>query len=100
VTAGPAQGDLVAVLKDARGLLARPGNDFLWSDWDDAPEALAEIDGLVAALETTGSEAGACRAAAVLFAPTGPLQEVALASGWPDAFAALARRLDRATGRR
>ena len=34
---------LIAVLQEARGLLAREGNDFSWSSWEDRAEALAEM---------------------------------------------------------
>jgi hypothetical protein len=32
-----------------------------------------------------------------LFAPTGPIQEVSLSSGWGDMFLELAKRMDAAT---
>jgi ferredoxin len=35
----------------------------------------------------------------VLFAPTGPIQEVGVSSGWGEAFLELAERFDRAAGR-
>jgi hypothetical protein len=35
----------------------------------------------------------------VLFAPTGPIQEVSVSSGWGEAFLELAERFDRAAGR-
>jgi len=35
----------------------------------------------------------------VLFAPTGPIQEVSLSSGWGDAFLKIAEQFDRAAER-
>jgi hypothetical protein len=35
----------------------------------------------------------------VLFAPTGPIQEVSISSGWADEFLAIAREYDRAAAR-
>jgi hypothetical protein len=76
------------VLADARALLARPGNDFSWSRWDNEREALAEMDQLAA--DPSVQELRA------LFAPTGPIQEVSLSSGWGDDFLQLACRFDAA----
>lgn len=86
--------ELLAVLADARALLVRPGNDFAWSSWEGAEDALGELDGLTAAIL-----AGALPRRLdldVLFAPTGPIQEVRLSSGWGDAFLEVASRFDAA----
>jgi hypothetical protein len=83
---------LVAVLEEARRLVSRPDNDFSWSSWGDSEAALAELDGLIAELA-----AGVLADRATLdtiFAPTGPMQEVGLSSGWADAFLRLADRYD------
>src|SRR5437660_466152 len=86
--------ELLEVLQEARALLARPGNNFDWSGWEDADAALREMDGLIAALEA-GRRPNP-HAVSVLFAPTGPIQEVSLSSGWGDEFLALANRCDAA----
>jgi hypothetical protein len=86
---------LLAVLRETRALLALPGNDFTWSSWDDQVAALREIDAHIAALER-----GVVPRMAVLYAPTGPLQEVSLSSGWGDRFLALATRFEQAWSRR
>lgn len=92
--APPPRGELVTVLARARGLLARPDNDFSWSSWQDADAALAEIDGLIAALEAGGAPDRATLA--LLFTVSGPMQEVSLASGWAREFVELAAAFDRA----
>ncbi|HEU0055275.1 MAG TPA: hypothetical protein VFQ39_18940 [Longimicrobium sp.] len=79
---------LVDVLLEARTLLALPANRFEWSGWEDAEAALRELDALTAAV------AGGRVPATILFAPTGPLQEVSIGSGWGDEFVALAGRWD------
>ncbi len=84
-----AASDLIGVLREARDLVARPDNDFTWSSWVDTDHALGEIDFLLAAVRDRKSIS-----ASVVFAPTGPLQELALSSGWGDAFLALADRFD------
>ena len=83
--------DLLAVMLEARRLIALPENDFTWSSFIDQEAALEEIDGFIVALEAgTGSAYGI----GVLFLPTGPIQEVSLSSGWGDEFVALADRFD------
>ena len=89
-----AREELASVLREVRSLLARPGNDFAWSSWVDADAALAEVDRLIAALEA--GRLPSRLAVSALFAPTGPLQEVSLSSGWADEFLALAARGDAA----
>ena len=73
-------------------VLALPSNDYVWSSWEDADAALCEIDGLISAVES-----GALPDrldVSVLFAPTGPIQEVSLSSGWGLEFIELAARFD------
>jgi hypothetical protein len=86
------------VLQDTRALLARPENDFAWSSWPDAKTALKEIDALIGSL-SQGSLPDP-QQLAVLFAPTGPIQEVSLSSGWGETFLQLAERIDAATRQR
>lgn len=83
---------VLAVLDDVRGCLARPDNDFSWSSFGDAQAALEEIDALSAAVRAGEPPL----MLTVLFAPTGPVQEVALSSGWGDEFLVLADRFDAA----
>ena len=83
---------VVTILRDTRLLLARPENDFAWSSWENAEAALREIDALIASVSD-----GALpdrRQLAMLFAPTGPIQEVSINSGWGEMFLELAERLD------
>jgi len=83
---------LISVFEEARRLLALPGNDFAWSSWEDSRDALEEIDRILSALRSgIRPRDGTLE---ILFAPTGPLQEVGLSSGWGDDFIALARRFD------
>ncbi len=86
--------ELILVLKQARYLLALPGNDFAWSSWENADAALAEIDDLLSDLRRDILPDKLTLT--VLFAPTGPIQEVSLSSGWAKPFLELAERLDSA----
>ena len=86
------QTELRTVLEQARALLALPDNDFAWSRWENADEALRDIDRFIALLQSgVLPERGDLT---ILFAPTGAIQEVSLSSGWADAFLALASRFD------
>jgi hypothetical protein len=91
---GAAQVELVEVLRAARALLARPGNDFAWSSWEDAGAALREVDGMIAAVQS--GPLPPRLDVAVLFAPTRPMQEVSLSSGWAQEFLEVAARFDAA----
>jgi hypothetical protein len=81
---------LIAILKDTKTLIARDGNDFSWSSWKDQEHAFSEIDSVIAELEN-----GSVPEIGVLFAPTGPIQEVSLSSGWGGEFLELAERFDK-----
>jgi len=86
--------ELIAVLEDARALLALPDNEFLWSPWENAAEALREIDALLRELRQ--GVLPKKDVLEILLAPTGPIQEVSASSGWDEEFLALAQRFDAA----
>jgi len=81
---------LTAVLREAKALLSLESNDFSWSSWRDQNQAISEIDSIIAKLEN-----GSIPDMRVLFAPTGPIQEVSLSSGWGNQFMELAERFDK-----
>jgi hypothetical protein len=87
--------DLIRVLEAARERLVRPENDYSCSSWPDAEAADYELGEFIVRLQ---DGAGVDRAdLALLFAPTGPIQEVSLSSGWTDTFLRLAADFDRAS---
>jgi len=89
--------ELIRVLEAAREQLTAPDNDYAASSWPDAAAADHELSGFIARLQ---QGAGVDRAdLAVLFAPDGPMRQVALSSGWPEAFAGLGVDFDRASAR-
>lgn len=83
---------LVNVLQAAIELLSIEDNDFAWSSWRDADEAVAEVKAILAIVES--GELPERIGVSVIFAPTGPMQEVSLSSGWSDAFLKVAERFD------
>lgn len=82
---------LISVIRETRKYLAREGNDYSWSSWEDREHALAEIDSILTQLEN-----GSAPVIEVLFAPTGPIQEVSISSGWSREYLELARQFDEA----
>jgi len=87
---------LLDIFQRARELVALPQNDFSWSSWRDTEHALEEIDGIISELQRGASPA--TLQMSVLFAPTGPMQELALSSGWGNRFLQLASEYDIAVG--
>jgi hypothetical protein len=85
---------LANVLRSAAELLSSPDNDFAWSSWANQAAAVAEVEALLALVEA--GELPDRTSISVLFAPTGPIQEVSLNSGWADVFMSLAERYERA----
>ena len=82
------------VIGGAREFLARPSNDFAWSPWDSAADALGEIDRLI--LNIASGDIPRRLDLEVLFAPTGPIREASVSSGWGKEFLGLADRFDAA----
>jgi hypothetical protein len=82
---------LISVMKETRAFLALPGNDFVWSSWEDQEDALSEIDSIITKLENGSLPPNI----SILFAPTGPVQEVSLSSEWGKSFLDLADRFDK-----
>jgi hypothetical protein len=94
---GEARVELLDILRETRSYLALPENNFVWSSWTDCTEALNELDKLIATIE---AQTPIQRIdLSVLFAPTGPIQEVSLSSGWAREFLALSERFDAAEQR-
>jgi hypothetical protein len=83
---------LVEVLREARQYAALPDNDFSWSSWEDQEHALREMDEVIRQVET--GDLTCLVNLQVLFAPTGPLQEVSLSSGWGGEFLIVAKKFD------
>lgn len=90
----PRTAELIHILEEARLLLSQPENDFTWSSWEDSADASEEIDRLLSRLRAGVTPA--VSSLAILFAPTGPMQEVSLSSGWGDEFSHLADRFEAA----
>jgi hypothetical protein len=88
---------LVAVLRDARSLLALPANDFAWPSWPNDGAALRGLDGLIRAIEA-GQLPPRCDLS-ILFTPTCPIEDVSLSRDWAHAFSMVASRFEAAAER-
>lgn len=90
----PNLGRLISVFEETRELIADPDNDFTWSSWVGCEDALREMDGILSSLRR--GVIPKSLSMTVLYAPTGPIQEVSVSSGWGEAFLELAERFDEA----
>lgn len=86
--------DLIEILHNVQTLLALPANDFCWSSWESSKVAIREIDGYIQQIKA--GDYSSALDIHVLFAPTGPIQEVSISSGWGYEFLSLAKRFDEA----
>lgn len=84
---------MIQILYSVKNLLSRQDNDFTWSSWDNQQLAVETILEIIDELQR-GRMPGLIKIS-VLFAPTGPLQEVSINSGWSSEFIKLADRFDR-----
>jgi len=94
----PALAELATTFREACWWVAQPGNDFSWCSWEDVSEALAEMEAILTPLEAGQLPDDIRHLLRVLFAPTGPLQELSLSSGWAAQFLVLADRVDQLLG--
>jgi len=81
---------LITILREAKAFLALDGSDFSWSSWRGQNQAISVIDSIITELEN-----GSVPDIRVLFAPTGPIQEISLSGGWGYEFIELAERFDK-----
>jgi hypothetical protein len=83
---------LADVLAASIELVSSDANDFAWSSWKDRNDANDELRAL---LEMARSGVVPKQSAvAILFAPTGPLQELSMGSGWAEQYLKLAQHYD------
>ena len=83
---------LVQVLESTLELVELSENDFSWSSWGTAEDASKELNDLIVKIKTGNIPEEL--AVSVIFAPTGPLQELSLSSGWAEAYLKVAERFD------
>lgn len=84
--------ELIEILYSSIELLSLPDNDFSWSSWEDQNNAVSEINDIITKLQK--GDIPERVKTGVLFAVTGPMQEVSLSSGWGDTFIKLADKYD------
>ena len=89
--------ELLAILREARSLLARPENDFADSGWICQESALGELDWFLYVVR--GGLMPCYPQVAKLFSLGGPIEEVASRSGWTDDYLDVASRFAPLDGR-
>jgi hypothetical protein len=85
---------LADVLRSTIELLSLAENDFSWSSWEDRNAAIAEVQSMLELVQRGSLPDRA--SLSVLFAPTGPIQEVSLSGGLAETFLKVAERFDHA----
>ncbi|MDQ0885923.1 hypothetical protein QFZ81_001011 [Paenibacillus sp. V4I9] len=83
---------LIELLLEVRSLIDTPNTDVTWSRFKDVNEALKFLDSCIESLRL-GNES-ALDDIMLLFAPTGSLQEIFIASGWGNEFIEISSRFD------
>ncbi len=75
-----------------KALIQSPQTDISWSSYESVEDAIRELDELEPKLAIRDPEA--LFTMRVLLAPTGPLQEMSLSSGWASEFLELAATIE------
>jgi hypothetical protein len=75
---------LIELLRQVHQILARTDNDLVWSHWDSRDDALRQFDELTGQIKA--GDTSRKKELERLFAPTGPIQEVSISSGWGEEF--------------
>jgi hypothetical protein len=86
---------MIEVLAASIELVSLDDNNFLWSSWNDAASAVAELRSHLDAVATSNNVN--LDELSVLFAATGPMQELSISSGWGEPFVKLASYFDLAS---
>jgi len=83
---------LVRILEPSIELVETTDNDFSWTSWENTKEAVKEINQLMRMVKS--GRLPSRKKVGILFAPTGPLQELSISSSWGDLFLTMAEKYD------
>lgn len=83
---------LSQVLRSCIELVSLDDNDFSWSSWGNKENAIEELQKLLLIAENQGFPELSVLSS--IFAPTGPLQELSLSSGWGNVFLKVSEKYD------
>ena len=84
--------DIIDILDEIIYIIECNDTDVTWSGYDNVDEVIAELNDHKSRL-ARNDLSGRWRLE-LIFAPTGPLQEISISSGWDDRFLSLAKRFD------
>ena len=85
---------VIGILEEVVRIVDRPETDVAWSQYNNVQETVKDIKHHIARLQN--DDFSRIEDLAMLFAPTGSLQEISISSGWGDEFLEIAARFDRA----
>lgn len=83
---------IIDVLRETMELVTQPGTDVTWSPYKTPAQAAAGLRSHLASL--TIGDVSRIEELAALFAPTGPLQQIANDSGWEPHFMLLSSHVE------
>lgn len=86
-------GRLIEILSEVKGLVNSPDTDISWSGYDSITDLLSDIDSFIE--KARRHDASFTKDLKMLFAPTGPLQEISISSGWGHEFIELSLTIDK-----
>ena len=86
--------EVIDILNEVIRIVESAETDVVWSGYDSAAVVLADLTEHVE--RVTRKDFSRRREIKLLFAPTGPLQEISLSSGWGAQFLGIVKRFDSA----
>jgi len=86
--------EVVSILREVKHVLELPSTDIGWSRYNSVEEAVEDMNQHIERLRRC--DLSRIEDLALLFAPTGSIQEISINSGWGEGFLYLAARFDRA----
>ena len=86
--------EVIGILEKVKHVLELPDTDVVWSRYNSVEEAVEDMNQHIERLRR--GDLSKIEDLALLFAPTGSLQEISISSGWGQGFLYLAARFDRA----
>jgi hypothetical protein len=87
---------IIELLHEIMDILQSPETDFMWAGYDTPDLVVSELGGHLDRLAK--EDLSRWRDLEMLFAPTGPFQEISISHGWGHHFLDLAARFDELAG--
>ncbi|WP_261305933.1 hypothetical protein [Paenibacillus andongensis] len=82
----------VEILREVRNLIDSPYTDVTWSSYNTTEEVLSAVD--IYIIRLTERDNSVLSELKLFFAPTGPLQDISINSGWSNKYLDISSRFD------